>query len=349
MYKRLLPSTLLLAATAALHAQPDAFINEIDYDTPGSDANEFLEVAIDLSSCGATPCDPADFDVVVYNGTGVVRSTTAVPAVATDTDGPYSLFVIGYGGGGLQNEDEGIALVYNGGASPTVIEFISYEGVVTAVDGPAAGTSSTDVGVRDGNGSPNLSIQRRPDGSYELAAPTEGAPNATPVPVSLISFDISAAGSAAELTWATASERDNAGFRVEVSRDGERFGEVGYVAGAGTLDQRRDYRFAYRATAPGRHYFRLAQTDFDGQVTYSPTLTGELGTADRAIRLASVTADEVGFDLEAGGEVRIVDLRGATVFSARLDAGRRAIDVSALAAGVYVLTDGHSAVRFVLR
>ena len=349
MHPRLLPFTLLLAITTALHAQPDAFINEIDYSQPGADDFEFVEIAIDLTTCSPAPCDPTQFDVVTYNGGNGQRvATGTLSATPAGTDGPYSLFVVNFTSGDLQNgPSDGVALVYNGGASPAVLQFASYEGVLTAVNGPAAGLTSVDVGVSEGDGAPNLSIQRRPDGTYELAAPTEGSPNNTPVPVRLLAFDIAADGAAAELTWATASERDNAGFRVEVSRDGASFSEIGYVTGAGDVNERRDYGFAYRATAPGRHYFRLAQIDFDGAVTYSSTVTGELGAAVAGIRLAAVSAEEVNFDLDGEGEVRILDLRGATVASAHLTAGRQVIDVSRLAAGAYVLTDGHAAVRFV--
>jgi len=52
---------------------------------------------------------------------------------------------------GLQNETEGLALVDPSGQ---VIEFISYEGVITAVNGPAASLTSMDIGVSQATSTP---------------------------------------------------------------------------------------------------------------------------------------------------------------------------------------------------
>jgi hypothetical protein len=58
-------------------------------------------------------------------------------------------------------------------AAGAVIEFLSYEGTHTATDGPAAGMTSTDLGVFEPSTTPvGRSLQRRPDGlSWAPAAP----------------------------------------------------------------------------------------------------------------------------------------------------------------------------------
>lgn len=59
---------------------------------------------------------------------------------------------------GLQNGDpDGIALVDPDGA---VVEFLSYEGLFTAADGPAIGRTSVDIGVSEsGSTRNNRSLQ----------------------------------------------------------------------------------------------------------------------------------------------------------------------------------------------
>ena len=54
---------------------------------------------------------------------------------------------------GLQNgSPDGVALVDDTG---TVVQFLSYEGVITANGGPASGTTSTDMGVSESSSTPN--------------------------------------------------------------------------------------------------------------------------------------------------------------------------------------------------
>lgn len=81
------------------------------------------------------------------------------------------------------------------------------------------------------------------------------------IPVELVSFDVRADGADALLRWETASETNNAGYRVMA--DGE---EVGFVEaqGAGTYQFR--HKEAYGVTS-----YRLVQVDLDGTETvYGP-------------------------------------------------------------------------------
>ena len=51
---------------------------------------------------------------------------------------------------GLQNgAPDGLALVFDDGSTETVIDFLSYEGTITASGGPADGLTSTDIGVSE--------------------------------------------------------------------------------------------------------------------------------------------------------------------------------------------------------
>jgi hypothetical protein len=94
-----------------------------------------------------------------------------------------------------------------------------------------------------------------------------------PLPVELTAFQATAAGSAVALTWATASEKDNQGFEVQRSADGEGFAKLAWVAGAGTSQAPRSYSFRDAAPLRGVSYYRLKQLDADGKATYSPVAT----------------------------------------------------------------------------
>ena len=91
------------------------------------------------------------------------------------------------------------------------------------------------------------------------------------LPVELVSFTAIGRGlDGVELNWTTATERDNAGFSVEWSTDGESFTELGWVEGAGTTLDEQEYTFHVDGRiGVGRHTFRLRQLDFDGAFEYS--------------------------------------------------------------------------------
>lgn len=133
------------------------FFNEFHYDDKGSDQNEFVEVA------GPSGTDLSGWTVVAYNGsTGDMYKTVNLVGTILDQQGCMGTESVSFSG--LQNgSPDGLALVDPAG---DVVEFISYEGTLTASNGPAAGMTSTDIGVSEnGSGSKNDSLQRAGTGS----------------------------------------------------------------------------------------------------------------------------------------------------------------------------------------
>lgn len=90
------------------------------------------------------------------------------------------------------------------------------------------------------------------------------------LPVELISFKaVSASDNSALLTWQTATERDNAGFEVEKSSDGNKWMPIGFIPGQGTIQVQQHYSFIDRSPFSGMNYYRLKQLDHDGRFEYS--------------------------------------------------------------------------------
>ena len=131
----------VVAAPSALAVEPtDPFISEFHYDNTGTDAGEFIEVQVPPGA------STSGWSIVLYNGTGgTTYDTDALPAVSPPAGGPSAVAVIDYLVNGIQNgSPDGIALV---DAGDVVVEFLSYEGTLTGVGGPANGVTSVDVGV----------------------------------------------------------------------------------------------------------------------------------------------------------------------------------------------------------
>jgi hypothetical protein len=92
------------------------------------------------------------------------------------------------------------------------------------------------------------------------------------LPVTLINFEANYSSKGVELNWSTASEVNNDYFKIERSRDAENFETAGILNGNGSTDIRHDYSFTDDAPLAGISYYRLAQTDYDGTVSYSDIL-----------------------------------------------------------------------------
>jgi hypothetical protein len=88
-----------------------------------------------------------------------------------------------------------------------------------------------------------------------------------------MSFQATAHGSTALLTWTTAQELDNDYFEAEVSADGRAFSLVGRVTGNGTTSTAHSYSLQdEQLLTHGVKlvYYRLRQVDRDGSSHYSP-------------------------------------------------------------------------------
>jgi hypothetical protein len=94
------------------------------------------------------------------------------------------------------------------------------------------------------------------------------------LPIELVSFKAQQANLNTRLTWATASESNNAGFDIERSEDGTRFQSIGWIEGKGTTTEAQEYLFDDKYLREGMtYYYRLRQVDYNGQFDYSPVVT----------------------------------------------------------------------------
>ncbi len=163
-------STSVLADAAF----PLVRISEIHYDNDGTDAGEAIEIS------GPAGTDLSGWQIVLYNGSvssGATYDTRVLSGALPVTCGERGVLVETYPPNGIQNGDpDGIALV---NAAGVVVEFLSYDGAFTAVDGPATGMLSADIGVGEGSGTPQgSSVQRDSANTWSAPAPaTFGACN----------------------------------------------------------------------------------------------------------------------------------------------------------------------------
>ena len=121
------------------------FINELHYDNSSSDIDEGVEIA------GPAGTDLTSYKITAYNGSNGLKYlekslSGIIPNI--DNSGYGTLF---FPTEGLQNgAPDGIAL--DDGTS--LIQFLSYEGVMTATDGVAKDVASTDIVIEETGSTP---------------------------------------------------------------------------------------------------------------------------------------------------------------------------------------------------
>ena len=177
----------------------------------------------------------------------------------------------------------------------------------------------------------------------------------SPLPVELTRFEAIRRDTDAELTWATASEKNNAGFKVQVSTDGRAFRTLHTVEPASANSMApRNYGYTDReAGKTGLRYYRLGQLDLNGTASFSPVRTVRFGDAAAAMHLTAAPnpfQDHLTLSVElpanavaASAHLTLSDVAGRRLLTQRtavLSAGMNLLelpDLARLPSGVYIV------------
>ncbi|WP_263790174.1 T9SS type A sorting domain-containing protein [Salinibacter sp.] len=176
---------------------------------------------------------------------------------------------------------------------------------------------------------------------------------ATALPVTLTGFTAVRNGSSTVLTWRTASETNNAGFRVQHERAAgwQELGFVPSTADDGTTGEAQSYRFVVdRRLGPGTHRFRLEQVDLDRSTALSDTVQVEVGM-EGTLHLSAPAPNPsseratLSFAVQEGrrADVAVYDVLGQRVQTLYEgtppgeEARRVTVETGTLSSGVYVV------------
>lgn len=125
--------------------------------------------------------------------------------------------------------------------------------------------------VRDSSESTTSSARRYAARTNANAAlrPQITVTYSTSLPVTLKAFSGNIQNNQALLTWQTVTELNNQYYEVEHGSDGINFTPIGKVNGMGNSTASHNYTFTQSNLTSGKHYYRLAQHDADGNIHYS--------------------------------------------------------------------------------
>lgn len=165
-------TTIVIISLACISSKGQGLcINEIDYDQPGSDSAEFIE----LYNRGTTPENLGDYTVILYNGSATTPGIYDSIPLPAQTLQPGDYFVICNSGGLVPNCDmvHGAAtnMIQNGSPDAvalrnnndmTVFSPVSYEGNCNA---PYISGNGVPLAQSDTGNTPFVGISRFPDGT----------------------------------------------------------------------------------------------------------------------------------------------------------------------------------------
>ncbi len=163
-----------------------------------------------------------------------------------------------------------------------------------------------------------------------------------------------------DLTWTTASEKNNAGFEVERSTDGKTFETIGFVGGKGTTMAKSTYHLRDESLLVTNTYFRLQQIDTDGSKVSSNVIslepTAEAGQhqvypnpAKNTLTIALDQNVQRSKQTNTLADFQIFNTLGQTVLQGALhyESAAQNVDISALAQGMYIVQIGTTRIAFV--
>jgi len=250
----------------------------LDLVYPGSPAYDLLGTIVSNSSTITTMNDSASCGTLFYDANGLTLppNTTMLllsANVCADVNFDWSglcgqgpIYVV-FGQGGTSGDtwhDSG-----NFGNSSGTKNF---DLDITATDANTYGYTYTYVSGNQGDGEFATFSSTSPGGNATSTGVLADC-NVTSVvlPITLIDFSGKKEGSSNLLYWSTSTEINNDYFTLEKSEDALHFEVFGYLNGAGNSNVELTYQLTdntpYETT-----YYRLKQTDFDGNYSYSETI-----------------------------------------------------------------------------
>lgn len=170
---------------------------------------------------------------------------------------------------------------------------------------------------------------------FALTSSTDGS---TPLPIDLIKFDYTIINSEVNLSWQVATEENNNYFTIERSANGVIWTEIDRVQGAGNSNIITNYSIIDSKPLLGESYYRLKQTDFDGEYSFSNVIIVNNNSPSLNI-LPNPSNGKFQIETKEKIELTIFNTTGQEIYRNTLDASKICcIDLTSQPKGFYFLT-----------
>ncbi|MBL0912599.1 MAG: T9SS type A sorting domain-containing protein [Bacteroidia bacterium] len=172
------------------------------------------------------------------------------------------------------------------------------------------------------------------------------------LPVSLTSFEAGYQDRDVVLTWSTASESNNAYFTIERSSDNSNWEEIGTVSGQGNSNEVVEYSYTDAAVPAGTWYYRLRQTDYNGQSEVFAPLSVLVQSASDAKFSVYPVPFSTQLTIQFSGEedshlVEILNGVGQVISSTRITGNMAQLSTENLQPGFYFVRSGAETLKVI--
>ena len=143
-----------------------------------------------------------------------------------------------------------------------------------------------------------------------------------PFPIQLMNFNEELINSEVELSWKTASETNNEYFTIEKSQNGKDYVFVAQISGAGNSNSVISYKTFDQQPYSGISYYRLKQTDINGENEYLGVVKianikteTEIKLYPNPLKDENLKIEISGFNANEDINAKVFDIYGRLVYS----------------------------------
>jgi hypothetical protein len=174
-----------------------------------------------------------------------------------------------------------------------------------------------------------------------------------PLPIGLLSFTATPVNSVVDLNWATKTEVNNHYFDIEKSKDGIHFEflqKVNSEAPNGNSNITLNYKAYDLKPFSGINYYRLKQTDYNGNYTYSNIVQVIFDTKSFVSVYPNPASDNIYVNVSSdydNANLKFIDALGREVLSQTISSSSvNSINTISLAPGMYnvIINNGNGEV-----
>jgi hypothetical protein len=187
------------------------------------------------------------------------------------------------------------------------------------------------------------------DGSYQINTYTLNILSL--LPVTWRSFTVTPRGNTAWLQWSTASEQNTRDFNVQYSTNGSSWTTIGTVTAAGNSSEVLNYSYLHNSPVTGNNFYRIQQTDLDGNYKYSSIENMKLSLTVKSFSVLNtlVTTGKLQVNVKSSTLLSLFGNDGKLMWQKECKAGIHSIDLGSISKGIYFLKGKDATEKILVR
>lgn len=138
------------------------------------------------------------------------------------------------------------------------------------------------------------------------------------------------------IRWATTEEEDNSGFVIERAVAGGDWVAIGERPAGTPGETFNEYAFTDADPLPGRNYYRIRQTDYDGTVDYSSVVSVVAEQATLRV-FPNPATDRINVTSDEAGTFQLLTAEGRTLLHWTAGPGTDTQPTTSISPGIYFL------------